>query len=118
MENNEYTYTEDLGEIKISDDVISVCVANAVLHTRGVMSLAGGLTNTLSKTIRKKEILSKGIKVDQSDDGVTLDVYVVVEYLAKIPQIAWDIQKNVKKEVENITEKKVLAVNVHVQGVE
>ena len=55
MENNEYTYTEDLGEIKISDDVISVCVANAVLRTRGVASLARGLTNTLSKTIRKKE---------------------------------------------------------------
>ena len=92
--------------------------ALGLVKTLQILLKKNRLTNTLFKTIRKKEILSKSIKVDQSDDGVTLDVYVVVEYLAKIPQIAWDIQKNVKREVENITEKKVLAVNVHVQGVE
>lgn len=118
MDNQDYTYTNNLGEIKISDDVIAVCVANATLRTNGVASLFGGLTNTISKAFLKKEILSKGIKVNQSDEGVIIDVYIIVEYGGKIPQIAWDIQKNVKKEVEGMTEKNVLAVNVHVQGVE
>lgn len=118
MENQEYTYTDNLGEIKISDDVIAVCVANATLRSDGVACLYGGITNTISKTFRKKEILSKGIKVDQDEKGVTIDVYIIVNYGVKIPQIAWDIQKNVKKEVESITEKNVLGVNVHVQGVD
>ena len=35
----------------------------------------------------------------------------------KIPEVAWDIQENVKKEVEAMTEAVVKAVNIHVQGV-
>ena len=59
----------------------------------------------------------KGIKISQSDEGITIDIYVIVEYGVKIPAVAWDIQENVKKEVEDITDFPVKAVNIHVQGV-
>lgn len=115
MDTFEYIHTEDLSEENISDTVIAVCAINATLRTKGVVSMTGGFTDTLSENILGKELLSKGVKVDQDDNGIILDVYVVIKYGSKIPQVAWDIQENVKNEVETMTDKKVAAVNIHVQ---
>ncbi|MFQ8602713.1 MAG: Asp23/Gls24 family envelope stress response protein [Anaerovoracaceae bacterium] len=104
--------------IKISDEVIAVCAVNATLKTEGVANLSGGISNTLSKNILGKELTSKGVKVNQTDEGIEIDVHIIVKYLAKIPAVAWDIQENVKKEVQSMTELKVAAVNIHVEGVE
>ena len=105
-------------KLKISDEVIAVCAVNATLKTEGVSGLAGGLSNALSKNFLGKELTSKGVKVSQTDDGVQIDVHIIVKYQVKIPAVAWDIQENVKKEVQSMTELPVTAVNIHVQGVE
>ena len=97
---------------------MAVCATNATLRTPGVAGLTGGITDSISETILGKESLSKGIKVNQTDDGIVLDVYVVVDYGVKIPVVAWDVQTNVKEELEIMTSRPVLAVNIHVQGVE
>ncbi len=105
------------GTLKISDEVVAVCAANATLKTKGVAELAGGFTNVLSKNILGKELLSKGIKVSQGDDGIIIDIFVIVDYQVNIPAAAWDIQEHVKKEVTSMTELEVEAVNINVQGV-
>ncbi len=112
------TETEDKhGQVKISDEVIAICVLNSSLKTEGVHSLSGGLTDSLSKNILGKDPLYKGIKINQSDDGVIIDITIVVEYGVKIPDVAWNLQENVKKEVEEIIGVLVDAVNIHVTGV-
>ena len=105
------------GTIKFSDEVIAVCAANATLKTKGVADLAGDFTNLLSKSILGKELLSKGVKVSQTEEGVIVDVFVIVEYKVNIPSVAWDIQENVKKEITSMTGLKVNAVNINIQGV-
>lgn len=117
MDNYEYIHEDNLANIPISDDVIAVCAINATLKTGGVVELVGGFTDTISENLLKKETISKGVKVNQVNKGVILEVFVVIMYGANIPQVAWDIQENIKREVENITEKKVKAINIHVQGV-
>lgn len=106
------------GVIKVSDEVIAVLAANASLKTKGVADLAGDFTNTLSKSILGKELLSKGVKASQSDEGVIVDVFVIVEYKVNIPSVAWDIQENVKNEITSMTGLKVNAVNINIQGVQ
>lgn len=108
---------EKLGTLKISDDVIAICTMNAALKTKGVAELSGGFSDNFSKNILGKDPLYKGIKVNQSEDGISIDVFIIVEYGVKIPEVAWNIQENVKKEVEHITDAVVKAVNIHVQGV-
>ena len=105
-------------KLKISDDVIAVCAVNATLKTDGVAGLAGGFSNALTRNLLGKELMSKGVKVNQTEDGVQIDVHIIVKYQTKIPAVAWDIQENVKKEVQSMTELPVTAVNIHVQGVE
>lgn len=118
METLEYIHTDNLSEENIPNAVIAICAINATLRTKGVVSLTGGLTDSISENIFKKELLSKGVKVDQGEDGIILDVYVVIKYGAKIPQVAWEIQENVKNEVETMTDRKVSAVNIHVQKIQ
>ena len=111
--NNE----DKVGTVKIADDVIAVCVLNATLKTAGVSALSGGLTDSLSRNLLGKEPVYKGIKINQGDDGVVIDISVIVEYGVKIPAVAWDVQENVKNEVEEIIDIPVIAVNIHVAGV-
>ena len=106
------------GPVSISDEVIAVCAANAALKTEGVVNLSGGISNALSKNFLGKELNSKGVKVNQTDAGVEIDVHITVKYNTKIPAVAWEIQENVKNEVQHMTEHKVAAVNIHVEGVE
>ena len=40
-----------------------------------------------------------------------------MEYRGGIPAVAWDIQENVKREIQSMTGLDVKAVNIHVQGV-
>ena len=102
---------------KISSDVIAICAANATLKTEGVADLSSGFSDTISKNLLGKEPLYTGIKVSQGTDGTTLDIFVVVKYGYKIPEVAWDIQENVKLSVTDITEVPVKSVNIHIQGV-
>lgn len=108
---------EKLGVVKISDEVIAVCVLNSTLKTKGVYGLSGGLTDSLSKNLLGKDPLYKGIKINQSDEGVAIDISIIVDYGIKIPDVAWNVQENVKREVEDIIEITVNAINIHVAGV-
>lgn len=113
--NNEYD--EKIGALKISDDVIAICAVNATLRTEGVADFSPVFSDNFSKSIFGKDPLYKGIKVSQGDDGVSIDIHIIVDYGVKIPAVAWDIQENVKKEIEEMTDAPVKAVNIHVQGV-
>ena len=60
--------------------------------------------------------LSKGVKVEVGEEQAAVDLFVVVEYGVRIPDIAWQIQENVKRAIETMTGLEVVEVNVHIQG--
>lgn len=104
-------------EIKIADDVVSIIAGKAVSEISGVAGMAGGFAGGISEVFSGKKNLSKGIKVDVGEKEVKIDVNIIVEYGARIPDVAFEIQNRVKKAVETMTGLNVSNVNVHVQGV-
>lgn len=104
-------------EIKIADDVVSIIAGKAVSEISGVAGMAGGFAGGISEVFSGKKNLSKGIKVDVGEKEVKIDVNIIVEYGARIPDVAFEIQNRVKKTVETMTGLNVSSVNVHVQGV-
>ena len=109
--------TENEG-IEISNDVVAVIAGVAVSDVPGVAGMAGGFAGGISEVFSGKKNLAKGIKVDVDNSEAKIDVNIIVEYGARIPDVAFDIQKRVKKAVEEMTGLKVEEVNVHVQGVD
>ena len=103
--------------IKISDDVVAVIAGVAVSEVPGVAQMSGGFAGGISEVLSGKKNLAKGIKVDSGEKETKIDVNIIVEYGARIPDVAFEIQNKVKKAVENMTGLKVVEVNVHIQGV-
>ena len=115
IEMNEVSTSSD--GIVISDDVVAVIAGASVSEIDGVYGMAGGFAGGISEVLKGKKNLAKGIKVDTDNNKAKIDVNIIVEYGARIPDVAFEIQKRVKNDVENMTGLVVDEVNVHVQGV-
>lgn len=97
--------------------IVSKTAAKAALKVSGVAGLCDSFTGNLTKMFSVKEQGDTGIKVNAADDGLIIDIFVIVKFGVQIPQLAWDLQNTVKSSVSAITDQKVKAVNIHVQGV-
>lgn len=124
MEENNNENVEILEEventsegIQIASDVIAVIAGVAVSEVNGVFAMAGGFAGGITEVLKGKKNLAKGIKVETENNKAKIDVNIIVEYGARIPDVAFEIQNKVKKAVEDMTGLKVEEVNVHIQGV-
>ena len=106
----------ELGNIRIADDVVKTIAAKAAVDVEGVYKLAGGVVDEVSKMLGKKRP-TNGVKVEVGEVECSIEVYLVVKYGYKIPEVAEEVQKAVLEEVSNLTGLKVVEVNVYVQNV-
>ena len=105
----------EVNGIKISEDVVAQIAGKAASEVSGVAGMSGGIVGGISEMLGKKSF-SKGVKVQVGEKETTIDLFIIVEYGARIPDIAWEIQNKVKTVVENMTGLKVVDINIHVQG--
>ena len=113
----EIPVVEGSDTIKIANEAVATYAGIAISDVPGVYGMAGSFAGGITEALSGKKNLTKGIKVDVGDKDAKIDVNIIVEYGARIPEVAFEIQSRVKKAVENMTGLKVLEVNVHVQGV-
>ncbi len=105
------------GSIKISEEVIETIASVAVSEIDGVSSVGAGLVDGIARRLGKKQF-SGGIKASVNEETVTVDINIVVKYGARIPEVAWNVQDAVKKEIELMTGLKAEKVNVRVVGID
>ncbi len=110
------TLPSELGSIRIADEVVSIIAGLAATEVEGVASMSGGIVGGIAEALGRKN-LSKGVKVEVGEEEAAVDLYLIVTYGSRIPDVSWVAQENVKKAIENMTGLKVVKVNVHVQGV-
>ncbi|GAB6087780.1 Asp23/Gls24 family envelope stress response protein [Alkaliphilus crotonatoxidans] len=110
------TQNLEYGEIKIAEDVIATIAGLAAMEIKGVAGMSGGLVGGIAEILGKKS-LSKGVKIDINEKGGFVDLFIIVEYGTKIPDIAWEIQDKVKRSIETMTGLSIIEVNIHIQGV-
>lgn len=114
MENK--NYEENLGIVKISDEVVSVIAGIAAGEIKGVEDLQQ-TGNNISQLLKGKKNVAKNVKVTLNEEKAIIDLNLAVEYGVKIPEVVSSVQENVKKTVEAITGLKVEAVNIIVQNI-
>ena len=106
----------ELGNIRIADDVVKTIAAKAAADVEGVYKLAGGVVDEVSKILGKKRP-TNGVKVEVGEVECNIEIYIIVKYGYKIPEVAEEVQKNVLEEVSRLSGLKVVEVNVYVQNV-
>lgn len=107
---------EEIGNVKVSDEVIMVIAGLAATEVEGVTAIAGSITGeVISKTGAKS--LSKGVRISFDEDMVKVDMNVTLEYGYSIPKVSAAVQEKVKNTIENMTGLTVTSVNVRISGV-
>lgn len=108
---------EILGEVNIVPEVIATIISRTVIGIPGVAGLATRAKGGIGTLLGTKE-LEKGINVDlRENKEVSTTISVILEYGSIIIDVAKEIQKKVKGELETKTGLKVTGVNVNIQGV-
>lgn len=106
----------DVGSIRIADEVVGIIAGLAATEITGVAGMSAGLVGGIAEMLGKKN-LSKGVKVEVGEREAAVDLFIIVEYGVRIPDVALTVQENVKRAIESMTGLDVVEVNIHVQGV-
>ena len=108
--------SDESGEIKVADEVVAIIAGLAATEVEGVSSMAGNITNELVGKLGMKN-LSKGVKVDVTEEHVSVDLSLNIRYGYNIPAVSEQVQEKVSTAIENMTGLTVLDVNVKIAGV-
>lgn len=105
-----------LGSIRIADDVVSIIAGLAATEIEGIAGMSAGLVGGIAEILGRKNF-AKGVKVEVGEREAAVDLYIIVKYGVRIPDVALAAQENVKLAIETMTGLSVVEVNIHVQGV-
>ena len=107
---------EELGTVKIADDVVAMIAGLAATEVQGVAAMAGNISNELMNKMGVKN-LARGVKVEVSGKRVKAELALVIEYGYNIPAISQRVQEKVKSMVENMAGLEVADINIRIAGV-
>ena len=108
---------DQMGVIRVADDVVSIIAGLAATEVEGVASMAGNITNEIvAKTGIKN--LAKGIRVEVLDGIVTVDVNLNIRYGYAIPEVSVNVQERVRTAIETMTGLEVGTINVRIASVD
>ena len=107
---------DQIGEVQIADEVVAIIAGLATTEVEGVDSLAGHMSNELIGKLGVKN-LSKGVKVDVTEEHVSVNISLNIKYGYSIPTVCEKVQDKVKTAIENMTGLTVLDVNIKIAGV-
>lgn len=107
----------ELGNITIENEVLAKVAGLSAVECYGIVGMATvnlstGLTNLL-----KRESLTKGINLQVTDNTISIDFHIVIEYGVNIRAVTDTLISTVKYKMEAFSGMKVEHINVYVEGV-
>lgn len=117
VEGNVESSVEIASNLTISEDVIGIIAGLAAAEVEGVSGMTLGIVDGINQILGSNKKYSKGVKIELEGNEVVINLFVIVKYGVKIPDVAFSIQNSVKNSVETMTGLKVKSVNINVQGV-
>ncbi|WP_042145869.1 Asp23/Gls24 family envelope stress response protein [Paucisalibacillus sp. EB02] len=106
-----------LGKVEIAPEVIEVIAGIAASEVEGLANMRGNFATGVVERFGKKSH-SKGVKVELTDEGILIDLFVVLEFGVSIPEVAQKIQANIRQTLKNMTSLEISEVNIHVVGLQ
>jgi len=107
---------EEIGSVKIADDVVAMIAALAATEVEGVAAMSGNMTNEFLSRVGVKNT-AKGTRVEVIQKKVKVDLAITIEYGFNIPATCQRVQTKVKNAVENMTGLEVTDVNIRIAGI-
>ncbi|WP_068671918.1 Asp23/Gls24 family envelope stress response protein [Oceanobacillus sp. Castelsardo] len=105
-----------LGSIEIAPEVIEVIAGIAATEVEELYAMRGNFASGVVERLGKKTH-SKGVKVELTENGISIDLYVILNFGVSIPKVAQKIQTNIRESLKYMTSLDLDEVNVHVVGI-
>jgi len=117
------TVKTDLGEINVTRETIRSIVSLNLADVKGVVgnrkSIIKEITDMLKGDTNENETEeNRNIKVEIKDNKPLINLYIIIKYGVRIPDIAWDIQSRVKKNLMKKLNIDINEIDIHVQGIQ
>jgi uncharacterized alkaline shock family protein YloU len=114
VERDRYVVAEnEQGRISFTHHAIVELVGRAVAESYGVVALSG--ERRLPRLFPRG--LGKGIDVELRDDGLAIEIRVVVEHGLKLAEVAEAVRERVHYELERMVGLPVASVEVRIEKV-
>lgn len=90
--------------------------------TLATKEIAGVVDVYQSKKLTFKRLfdrnVGKGVRIKNSADGISIDIYVIVATDCEVSDIVYKIQQNVKNSITSLLPINIKAINVHIKDAE
>lgn len=106
-----------LGKVEIAPEVIEVIAGIAATEVEGLFTMRGSFATGVVERFGKKSH-SKGVKVELTETGILIDLYVVLNFGVSIPQVAVKLQTNIRQTLKSMTALEIDEINIHVVGIQ
>ena len=111
---------DEVGSVKIHENVVAQLVRRAVLDVEGVSRLAGSaLVDDIATLVGSRRMQSRAVTVMLGEESkVEIEVKIVIQFGYCIPEVAAKAQESVIAMVENTTGMSVTKVDVLIQEID
>lgn len=105
------------GAIHIANEVLADLAGYAALESYGVVGMAAPTLAEGVAQLLPRQKLRKGVKITSDDDGVSVDLYVVIEHGTQLAEVSHNLAKAVRYTLTDTADVAVNDVEVHVMDV-
>ncbi|MGE5372573.1 MAG: Asp23/Gls24 family envelope stress response protein [Solirubrobacterales bacterium] len=109
--------TTDLGNITISKEAVETLAGLATVDCYGLAGMVSRKVSDDLTSILGLDSIRKGVEVQETPDGLNVEVFIVVTYGTKISVVASNVMQKIRYTMEKVAGIHVNRVNVFVKGV-
>jgi len=100
----------------LNKNMILSMVSLATKEIDGVIDVFQSTKLTLKRLFDKN--VGKGVRIRDTQNGILIDIYVIVSTDAVVSEIVYKIQQNVKNSLTSLLPINIKAINVHIKDAE
>ena len=118
------TIKTELGEINVTIETIESIISLNLADVKGVVGSRKSIIKEITDMLRgdtsenKREEASRTIKVEIKDNKPLINLYIIIKYGVRMPDIAWDIQNRVKEGLMKKLGINIDKIDIHIQGIQ
>ena len=111
--------SEQQGAARLPDETIMAYAAEKAYGTSGVYGMGMSLSaSAITKNLLGQDKKTRGVRVVYDEvKGYTIDIYLIANYGANIPETAWNVQKSISDGLKDEYGIVPEGINIHIQGV-
>ena len=105
------------GELHVANDVLADMVGNAAMECYGVVGMtAPNAADGIAKILPTSR-LRRGVVVDATEEGIHVELYVVIEYGTNISTVSQNLTDQVRFALNEYARVPITDVVIHVQDI-